>query len=150
MARFDNLKLASVGRRGASAKVEAIKAAVKLLNLEGLRLVRIRTSVELLGEFVNRFFPPFEFFPMILLSFQSLATGRCCWRWSEVVPCGIKSLSYHRKKMARKLLPTGKKYPLRYGNSNSVAYILLIKIVFKAATVSVPFFRRNILLRQEI
>jgi hypothetical protein len=75
MARFDSLKLASVGCRGANAKIEAIKAAVKLLSLEKLRLVRIRTSVELLGEFVNRFFPPFELFPMILFTFQSSATG---------------------------------------------------------------------------
>lgn len=52
--------------------------------------------------------------------------------------------------MARKLLPTGKKYPLRYANSNSIAHILLTENVFKPATVTVPFLRRNILLGQKI
>lgn len=60
MARFGNLKLASVRRRGANTKIKAIK-------VKKLHLVRIRISVEFLGEFVNRFFPPFEFFPMISL-----------------------------------------------------------------------------------
>ena len=80
MGRFDKLKLASVGRRGANVKIEAVKVAVKLLNLEKLRLVRIRTYAKFLGNFVNRFFPPFEFFPMILLTFQSPETGDYCWR----------------------------------------------------------------------
>lgn len=42
------------------------------------------------------------------------------------------------------------KYPFRYRNSNSVAHILLTENVFRAATVTVPFFRRNILPGQKI
>jgi len=41
----------------------------KAIKVKKLHLVRIRISVEFLGEFVNHFFPPFEFFPMISLTF---------------------------------------------------------------------------------
>ena len=51
MGRFDNLKLASVGCRGANAKIEAVKVAVKLETSFGTNTYICRVS----GKFCRPF-----------------------------------------------------------------------------------------------
>jgi hypothetical protein len=68
---------------------------------------------------------------------------RSCTLWDKI-------LIVSPKENGEEATTYGEKYPLRYGNSNSVAHILLTENVFKAVTVTVPFFRRNVLLGRNL